>query len=287
MHKPGRKKLGPINQLPWPNWRKLTKLWKTSFAKINWQNCWTLSSSRISSLPRFEVHDCRELKERNAMLRKLQQVTCWFNTSEKTYKNGWSSSFKKYISVFVFWEIHKVREFYCWAVDFVFYMLALCFWTNQLFIAIIRFRHFFYILVISYSPQVHLCQVPNPNAQPFPNPKGQGWAFLEVDQVFLGKTSPSHLSIVIVLPLVHWLANQPACPGFCLSSSPPSTGSPAIPVKASRSKKRQALICCTSVEVTPPWNRRHISKKQTSFRFLLFSPKYFAEIERKFCDKTA
>ena len=36
-------------------------------------------------------------------------------------------------------DVHKVRSFYCSAVDFILYMLALCFWTNQLFIAIIRF----------------------------------------------------------------------------------------------------------------------------------------------------
>ena len=36
--------------------------------------------------------------------------------------------------------------------------------------------------------QVHLRQVPNPNAQSLPHPKGQGWAFYESDQVF--QTSP-------------------------------------------------------------------------------------------------
>ena len=42
--------------------------------------------------------------------------------------------------------------------------------------------------IIPLCKQVHLCQVPHPNAQSLPYPKGQGWAFLAADQVF--QTSP-------------------------------------------------------------------------------------------------
>ena len=35
----------------------------------------------------------------------------------------------------------QTRSFYCSTVQFILYMLALCFWTNQLFIAIIRFTY--------------------------------------------------------------------------------------------------------------------------------------------------
>ena len=38
--------------------------------------------------------------------------------------------------------------------------------------------------IIPLCKQVHLCQVPHPNAQSLPYPKGQGWAFLAADQVF-------------------------------------------------------------------------------------------------------
>ena len=88
------------------------------------------------------------------------------------------------------WEqdIHKVRSFYCSAVDFILYMLALCFWANQLFIAIIRLiiRNYPFQKFRNYPFlwQVHLRQVPNPNAQSLSHPKGQGWAFHEADQVF-------------------------------------------------------------------------------------------------------
>ena len=36
----------------------------------------------------------------------------------------------------------QARSFYCSTVQFILYMLALCFWTNQLFIAIIRLNCF-------------------------------------------------------------------------------------------------------------------------------------------------
>ena len=50
------------------------------------------------------------------------------------------------------------------------------------------------------SSQVHLRQVPDPNAQSVPHTKGQGWAFPEVDQVRRCWKSAADCTPTIIIP---------------------------------------------------------------------------------------